>query len=207
MADTDKYILYHYNPSLAAAIIFIALFGLLTATHCTQLLLKRTWYFIPFVIGGLCKYTTPESTHRQFSNVLIRCLSTVETMGYVGRALSATQSPNWTVPPYVMQSLLILLAPALFAASIYMVLGRIICLTDGKAHSVIRVNWITKIFVTGDVLSFLAQSAGMLQSHFLCFFCIIPSHLHSYANFLTQAAACSGRPKPNPMSTWASTSS
>jgi hypothetical protein len=41
-----------------------------------------------------------------------------------------------------------------------MVLGRIIVLTDGEAHSPIRVKWLTKVFVTGDVISFLAQSAG-----------------------------------------------
>lgn len=59
-----------------------------------------------------------------------------------------------------MQSLLLLLAPALFAASIYMVLGRLILLTDGESSSLIRASWLTKVFVTGDVLSFLAQSAG-----------------------------------------------
>jgi hypothetical protein len=59
-----------------------------------------------------------------------------------------------------MQSLLILLAPAFFAASIYMVLGRIILLTGGEAHSPIRASWLTKIFVAGDVLSFLTQGAG-----------------------------------------------
>jgi hypothetical protein len=59
-----------------------------------------------------------------------------------------------------MQSLLPLLGPALFAASIYMVLGRIIRLTDGESHSSIKSKWLTKIFVTGDVLGFLAQSAG-----------------------------------------------
>lgn len=59
-----------------------------------------------------------------------------------------------------MQSLLILLAPALFAASIYMVLGRIILLTDGESSSIIRARWLTKIFVAGDVLSFLVQSGG-----------------------------------------------
>jgi hypothetical protein len=59
-----------------------------------------------------------------------------------------------------VQSLLLLLAPALFAASIYMVLGRIILLTDGEAHSLIRARWLTKLFVMGDVLSFLGQSAG-----------------------------------------------
>ena len=59
-----------------------------------------------------------------------------------------------------MQTLLILVAPALFAASIYMVLGRIILLVDGEQHSLIRKRWLTKIFVTGDVLSFLMQGAG-----------------------------------------------
>lgn len=59
-----------------------------------------------------------------------------------------------------MQELLLLLAPALFAASIYMVLGRIILLVDGEKSSVIRSKWLTKLFVAGDVLSFLVQSAG-----------------------------------------------
>lgn len=59
-----------------------------------------------------------------------------------------------------MQSLLLLLAPALFAASIYMILARIVILTDGQEYSVIKVTWVTKLFVTGDVISFLAQSSG-----------------------------------------------
>lgn len=62
--------------------------------------------------------------------------------------------------PYLIQNLLILLAPALFAASIYMVLGRLIRLLEADDLSIIRVNWLTKIFVLGDVLSFLAQSGG-----------------------------------------------
>jgi hypothetical protein len=59
-----------------------------------------------------------------------------------------------------MQSILLLVAPALFAASIYIILGRIILLTDGERHSLIRQKWLTKIFVAGDVLSFLVQSGG-----------------------------------------------
>jgi hypothetical protein len=85
----------------------------------------------------------------------------VEVVGYIGRVMSAKESPNWTTTPYIMQSLLLLLAPALFAASIYMILGRIIALTDGDTHSLIRAKWLTKIFVGGDVLSFLGQSTGM----------------------------------------------
>lgn len=59
-----------------------------------------------------------------------------------------------------MQTLLILLAPALFAASIYIILGRIILLADGERYSPIRKRRLTKIFVTGDVIAFLIQSAG-----------------------------------------------
>jgi hypothetical protein len=61
-----------------------------------------------------------------------------------------------------MQSLLLLLAPALFAASIYMILGRIIRLTDGEPCSIIRARWLTKVFVAGDVFSFFVQSAGII---------------------------------------------
>lgn len=41
-----------------------------------------------------------------------------------------------------------------------MILGRIILMTDGESHSMIRRKWLTKIFVTGDVFSFLVQSSG-----------------------------------------------
>lgn len=89
---------------------------------------------------------------------------TVEVGGYAGRIASSKQTPNWTEDPYIVQSLLLLLAPALFAASIYMVLGRIILLTDAEHHSLIRAKWLTKIFVFGDVLSFLTQSSGVFYT-------------------------------------------
>lgn len=84
----------------------------------------------------------------------------VEGVGYIGRLMSSTETPNWTLGPYVMQSTLLLVAPALFAASIYMELGRIIVLLHGEDLSIVRVNWLTKIFVAGDVLSFLMQASG-----------------------------------------------
>ncbi|KAF4633258.1 hypothetical protein G7Y89_g4864 [Cudoniella acicularis] len=136
-AGGETYILYRYNPSFAAAVIFIVLFGLSTLLHMVQLGLRRTWYFIPFVIGGI-----------------------FETIGYAARAVNSKQSPNWSTTPYAIQSLMVLLAPTLFAASIYMVLARIIKLTDGESHSIIKARFLTATFVTGDVLSFLAQSAG-----------------------------------------------
>ena len=59
-----------------------------------------------------------------------------------------------------MQSTLILIAPALFAASIYMILGRLIRVLGAESLSIIPVSWMTKIFVAGDVISFFMQAGG-----------------------------------------------
>lgn len=63
--------LYRYNPSMAAAVIFALAFSITTLLHGYQMFRTRTWFFIPFFIGG-----------------------TFELVGYVGRATSASQSPN-----------------------------------------------------------------------------------------------------------------
>jgi hypothetical protein len=53
MAVTE-FTFYYYDPSLAAGAIFAALFGLTTFLHLYQLLRTRTWFMIPFAIGGVC---------------------------------------------------------------------------------------------------------------------------------------------------------
>lgn len=55
---------------------------------------------------------------------------------------------------------MILCAPALTAASIYMILSRIIHLAEGERHSPIRLKWLTWLFVCGDLLSLNIQGAG-----------------------------------------------
>ncbi|OKL63501.1 hypothetical protein UA08_01558 [Talaromyces atroroseus] len=136
-ASYSSFEFYHYNPSISAAVIFILLFLAATLLHLYQLFRTRAWFLIPFIVGGF-----------------------FEWIGYVGRAISHTQTPDWTLGPYLLQTLLLLVAPALFAASIYMELGRIILLIDGESHALIKKKWLTKIFVCGDVLSFLMQAAG-----------------------------------------------
>lgn len=81
-----------------------------------------------------------------------------ECLGYVGRAISPHNKT--ALGPYIIQSTFILLGPALFAASIYMILGRIIRLVNGEEHSLVRSTWLTGIFVAGDILSFLTQGSG-----------------------------------------------
>ncbi|KAF2748116.1 RTA1 like protein [Sporormia fimetaria CBS 119925] len=131
----DSYVFYRYDLSLPAAIIFAVLFGISSGLHIWQTWRKRSWFMTAFIIGGL-----------------------MECIGYIGRILSWTD--HCALSHYIMQTLLLLLGPALFAASIYMILGRIILLTEGEKFSLIRRTWLTKIFVGGDVLCFIMQGAG-----------------------------------------------
>jgi hypothetical protein len=62
--------------------------------------------------------------------------------------------------PYIIQAVYILIGPALFAASIYMTLGRIILLTDGEHYAMVKQRWLTKVFVTGDIVFIGMQSGG-----------------------------------------------
>ncbi|KAF2111263.1 RTA1 like protein-domain-containing protein [Lophiotrema nucula] len=96
---------------------------------------KRAWFLIAFIIGGW-----------------------FECIGYIGRIQSSQDKE--ASGPFIMQTLLLLLGPALFAASIYIILGRLIYLTEGEQYSPIRRTWLTKIFVAGDAISFLMQGEG-----------------------------------------------
>ena len=83
---------------------------------------------------------------------------TVETVGYGARAY-AHYKVDSTIA-YAVQSLFILLAPILFAASVYMYLGRIITAVEGEEYCLIRARFLTKIFVCGDIFCFLVQGSG-----------------------------------------------
>jgi hypothetical protein len=82
----------------------------------------------------------------------------VEIIGYAARV--AAHGKTGELIPYVIQSVFLLLAPILFAAAVYMVLARIIRSVDAEQYSPIRINWVTKIFVGCDVLTFLIQGSG-----------------------------------------------
>jgi hypothetical protein len=72
----------------------------------------------------------------------------VEVIGYIGRALAVNNTGE--LGPFVIQATFILLPPAFFAASIYMILARIIRAVDGDHLSIINPRLVTKIFVFGD---------------------------------------------------------
>ncbi|KAF7554636.1 hypothetical protein G7Z17_g2789 [Cylindrodendrum hubeiense] len=127
--------LYRYTPSLVAAVISVVVFGILTGLHSWRMFKAKTWYFVAFTIGG-----------------------GFQTLGYCGRIWSHYDLT--TVPGYSIQAILILVAPALYAASIYMILGRLIRALHAQHLSLVRVQWLSKVFVTGDIISFTMQAGG-----------------------------------------------
>jgi hypothetical protein len=139
MADSSDpgydFALYRYTPSLPAAIVALTIFAILTSLHTWKIIRHKTLYFLPFTIGGL-----------------------FETIGYAGRIWSHFSTTS--IPGFVLQAILILVAPALFAASIYMILGRLIRTLKADHLSLLPVKWITRIFVTSDVISFTVQAGG-----------------------------------------------
>ncbi|KAL1975868.1 hypothetical protein VTN31DRAFT_4260 [Thermomyces dupontii] len=127
--------LYRYVPSLPAAVISVIAFGILTGLHVRRLYQARAFYFTAFTVGGL-----------------------FETIGYCGRIWSHFDQN--ALGGFITQAILILVAPALYAASIYMILGRLIRTLRAEHLSVIPVKWVTKIFVIGDIVSFTLQAGG-----------------------------------------------
>jgi hypothetical protein len=85
----------------------------------------------------------------------------VQVIGYGVRLFSHYHTDQ--IAPYVVQSSFIILAPVFYAASIYMVLGRLITSVHGERFSIVRTSRMTKIFVCGDLLSLSVQgnAAGL----------------------------------------------
>ncbi|KAK7414045.1 hypothetical protein QQX98_007077 [Neonectria punicea] len=130
---------YANDPSLAAAATFAVLFVISATAHLVQLLRTRTWCFIAFLLGVL-----------------------LEIVGFACRAYNASESPDWSRGPFVVQLVLPLIAPALFTASIYMALDPLITSMGVRRFS-ISTKWL-RIFVLADVLTLAAKciSGGVL---------------------------------------------
>ncbi|KAM0227885.1 hypothetical protein ACHAPO_011174 [Fusarium lateritium] len=135
MASTDENLYKWYEPSKAAAITTCVIFIILTLAQTWRVFRTRHWFGITIIIGGI-----------------------FEVVGLAARAYSRDDLNG--IGPYVIQILLILLAPILFAASIYMFLGRLIHASGYPSLSLIPVRWLSKIFVTGDIICFLVQGVG-----------------------------------------------
>lgn len=82
----------------------------------------------------------------------------VEPIGYTFRAISTYYTGS--LATYLIQIVCILLAPCLFAASLYMVYSRVVRAVHGERFSLLSPRWCTRFFVTGDFICLNIQSGG-----------------------------------------------
>ncbi|KAH8586669.1 RTA1 like protein-domain-containing protein [Bisporella sp. PMI_857] len=129
------YYVWKYVPNIPASIVGIVLWVIISGLLGWRMFKTRTWFCSALIIGCLMEFG-----------------------GYCARASAANKTNK--LMPYILQSTLILLPPALFAATIYMCLGRIIILVGGEHLSLVKPRWLTATFVGFDVLSFIVQSGG-----------------------------------------------
>ncbi|KAF7557171.1 hypothetical protein G7Z17_g954 [Cylindrodendrum hubeiense] len=142
------YYLWKYIPSIEVAGIFCVLFSVATGFHAYRIFKTRQWFCIPFAIGGYMQF-----------------------VGYACRA--AAHDRTGKLMPYAISNNNILLAPVLYAASIYMTLGRIVRSVHGEKYSLINVKWLTVLFVSGDILSLAIQGAAAgMMIHRVAFICV-----------------------------------
>ncbi|KAL4941960.1 hypothetical protein BDV06DRAFT_235693 [Aspergillus oleicola] len=133
---SDPYVdFYPYNPSQSAGYAFMAIFGIATVAHFALMFPYKAAFFIPFVLGGIC-----------------------ETFGYHGRARSHNDITG--IGPWAQQQMLLLCAPPLLAASVYMSLSRFISALDAEEYAPMRPKKMTTLFVLNDVICLLSQLAG-----------------------------------------------
>ncbi|EXJ88142.1 hypothetical protein A1O1_05070 [Capronia coronata CBS 617.96] len=131
----DNVYLWKYLPSVPPGITFLVLFTAATIPYSWRMVRTRSWFCIPFAFGGIC-----------------------QIIGYATRIYSHYFTNQ--LAPYAIQSSFILLAPVFYAATIYMMLGRLIRSVHGERFSVVRPKWMTVVFVTGDFLSLNIQGDG-----------------------------------------------
>jgi hypothetical protein len=130
--------MYRYIPSLAAGILFISLFTILTLFHIYAYTQSRRTSFIYIILGGLC-----------------------EIAGFGARIGSYFDNAAWA--PFIIQGTLLLVGPLFFAATVYMMLGRAVRCAAAETVSRVGSRWYTRVFVTADVSTLVVQGLGELS--------------------------------------------
>ncbi|TGO43420.1 hypothetical protein BHYA_0001g00490 [Botrytis hyacinthi] len=131
---------YDYDPSKGAAIAFAILYTGSFIYTLFQYIWLKSWFWLFMVLAAA-----------------------MESVGYISRVVSVYDTTNRNA--YIVQFVLIFLAPALMAASCYMAMGRVILhVTPSSFRNVknlwVPPRWMTPIFVTCDIVAFLIQVFG-----------------------------------------------
>ncbi|KAH0846756.1 hypothetical protein AYO21_07877 [Fonsecaea monophora] len=131
---------YNYVPSFAASVIFLVLYGAASITNLGMMFWHRSWFWwsMNFAVA-------------------------MEFVGYLTRSISIKNLDGKSV--FIVQTVMILVAPAVMAAACYMAFGRVVLWVVPPRFQTARHLWvparrITPVFVGSDVFSFFVQVIG-----------------------------------------------
>ncbi|KAF3931425.1 hypothetical protein ABW19_dt0202265 [Dactylella cylindrospora] len=130
--------MFVYKPSLGFNAALLALFAVSTIGFVGVGVWKKTWGFlVAMTLGGV-----------------------LEVVGYIGR-VGASSDPFEGLggQAFMIQICCLTIAPACYAAGIYLCLSRIV-IAFGEDISRIKPRWYTYIFITCDFISLILQAAG-----------------------------------------------
>lgn len=126
---------YQMVPNMAANVIMTVCFGLLFVLHFgLGVWTRQWWFFVAFICG-----------------------TALETIGYVGRAIS--HHDPYDLNPYLMQSTCITLAPCFLMGGVYNLLSKFIMIY-GREYAVMKPMKYSYLFIACDIISLCVQGAG-----------------------------------------------
>ncbi|KAH7102280.1 RTA1 like protein-domain-containing protein, partial [Auriculariales sp. MPI-PUGE-AT-0066] len=125
---------YSYDASIPAALMFAAIFAMSLAVHIWQAARYKTTWVWGLIFGIL-----------------------FEVVGFITRYIAIKKLH--TIWPLLVSETSLISAPAVLAAYLYMLAGRLMSYLGGH-YSPVRHQLITKIFVVADFFSISAQALG-----------------------------------------------
>ncbi|GAA5927838.1 RTA1 domain-containing protein [Sporobolomyces koalae] len=126
--------IYGYVPSLAAALVFVVVFSLITIVQTGLVLRSKIWWLSILVIGGIG-----------------------EIIGWAGRLWSNRNV--YSLDAFLCQQCALILAPCFFSAGCYGLLGMLVRAL-GPEHSPLRPALYLVIFCTMDLVAIVIQAVG-----------------------------------------------
>ncbi|KAM0436719.1 hypothetical protein ACHAPT_002430 [Fusarium lateritium] len=131
--------LYGFRPSLAANVVFIALFGVIGLVHAYLGFRWKSWGFM--------------------AGMLLGCLS--EVVGYVGRVMMWDNPFSFNA--FMIQIVCLTVAPVFYTASIYVTLSKTIIFFAPEL-SRFKPQLFYWIFIPFDIVCLILQAAGGAMS-------------------------------------------
>ncbi|CAI4062848.1 Rta1p SKDI_07G4650 [Saccharomyces kudriavzevii IFO 1802] len=152
--------LYRYKPEIGASILFTVLFALAAVVFVFLLI-----HYSVKSRRTVASLVRSQPTLRYYGIVNLAGAyipfifgSFVEFLGFAFRCKSSRDTT--LLNPYIIQTVFLLVSPTLYAASIYMIFGRMASLLFAENLMIMPARFNTTIFVIGDVGSLLLQAAG-----------------------------------------------